>query len=190
VLLSAKIAGDKGYFGEKLAAARQQIIRAWRDRSAHLQPNAPGTDILGSLVVAGQILQQAPADERKVLVLFSDMREFTRHLNFETQSTIPIDAALAKVDEGQLLSLLSHLNKYAERSIKMRAAENRRFPEMARPLESVKTESNWQVRIGSSWGGFNHGGIDEPCKIVSRLRRSPCVLASIEGPKAPVLRTL
>jgi hypothetical protein len=112
VLLSAKTMGDKGYFGEKLAGARQQIIRVWRDRSAHLQPNAPGTDILGSLVVAGQILQQAPHVERKVLVLFSDMREFTRHLNFETQLNIQMDTALAKVDEGRFLPNLKGVDVY------------------------------------------------------------------------------
>jgi hypothetical protein len=112
VLLSAKTTSDKGYFGQKLAAARQQIIHVWHDRSAHLQPNAPGTDILGSLVVAGQVLQQAPAADRKVLVLLSDMREFTRHLNFETQSTIPIDTALAKVDEGRFLPNLKGVDVY------------------------------------------------------------------------------
>jgi len=112
VLLSAKTADDKGYFGERLTAARQQILRVWHERSAHLQPNSAGTDILGSLVVAGQLLQQAPDTQRKVLVLFSDMREFTRHLNFETQSDIPMDAALAKVDEGRFLPNLKGVDIY------------------------------------------------------------------------------
>jgi len=112
VLLSAKTADDKGYFGERLTAARQQILRVWHERSAHLQPNSAGTDILGSLVVAGQLLQQTPDTQRKILVLFSDMREFTRHLNFETQSDIPMDAALAKVDEGRFLPNLKGVDIY------------------------------------------------------------------------------
>lgn len=112
ILLSAKTANDSGYFGEKLAAARREIVRVWRDRAAHLAPTAPGTDILGSLVVAGQLLQQAPDAQRRVLVLFSDMREFTRHLNFETASDIPMDAALAKVDEGRFLANFKGVEVY------------------------------------------------------------------------------
>jgi hypothetical protein len=112
VLLSAKTANDKGYFGERLTAARRQIVHVWRERSANLQPIAPGTDILGSLVVAGQQLQQAPSTRRKVLVLFSDMREFTRHLNFETNSDIPLDEALAKVNEGRFLPDLKGVDAY------------------------------------------------------------------------------
>ena len=113
VLLSAKTADDKGYFGEKLTAARQQIVRVWHERSAHLEPKAPGTDILGSLVVAGQLLQQTPGAQRKVLVVFSDMREFTRHLNFETSSVIPMDAAFAKVEQGKFLADLHGVEVYA-----------------------------------------------------------------------------
>jgi hypothetical protein len=112
VLLSAKTTGDKGYFGEKLGAARQQIIRVWHERSARLQPSSPGTDILGSLVVAGQLLQQAPSAQRKVLAIFSDMREFTRHLNFETSSDISKDTAFAKVNQGKFLPNLKGVEVY------------------------------------------------------------------------------
>jgi hypothetical protein len=112
VLLSAKTTGDKGYFGEKLGAARQQILRVWHERSARLQPSAPGTDILGSLVVAGQLLQQTPNAQRKVLAIFSDMREFTRHLNFETSSSISKDAAFPKVDQGKFLPNLKGVEVY------------------------------------------------------------------------------
>jgi hypothetical protein len=45
VLLSARIASESGYFGEKLAAARQQLENSWRTRSRELAPSYPGTDI-------------------------------------------------------------------------------------------------------------------------------------------------
>jgi hypothetical protein len=38
MLLSASVPNDPGYFGERLGAARRELIRAWKQRSARLQP--------------------------------------------------------------------------------------------------------------------------------------------------------
>lgn len=112
-LLSAKTGSDSGYFGEKLKVAREQLVRAWRERSARLAPASPGTDILGALVVAGQVLQQAPDTDRKILVIFSDMRESTRHLDFESSQTIPTGAALGYVDKEMMWANLKGVVVYA-----------------------------------------------------------------------------
>jgi hypothetical protein len=40
ILLSATISDDQGYFGERLTAARQQLIDVWQKRSAQLEPSA------------------------------------------------------------------------------------------------------------------------------------------------------
>jgi hypothetical protein len=89
ILLSARTSAEAGYFGERLSAARNQLVRAWKARSARLNPDSRRTDILGALRLAGQILAQEPSVSRKTLVIFSDMRQNTRELNLEASSNVP-----------------------------------------------------------------------------------------------------
>ncbi len=89
ILLSATVPDDPGYFGERLSAARHELVRIWKMRSARLQPSFPSTDILGVLSLSSQIFNQQPSNgERKILVLFSDMRNHTRDLDLESPSVV------------------------------------------------------------------------------------------------------
>ena len=63
------IGGDSGYFGEKLASAHQVLQATWQKRSARLACNAQRTDILGTLMVAGQMFQCHPP-ARDELIIF------------------------------------------------------------------------------------------------------------------------
>lgn len=81
-LLRATVAADAGYFGEKLALARQRLETSWKTRSRDLAPSFAGTDLFGAFLVAGQIFQKAGAGRRDVLVVFSDMWQETGDLNF------------------------------------------------------------------------------------------------------------
>jgi hypothetical protein len=96
ILLSARVPGDSGYFGERLAVARSQLIRAWKQRSGHLTPHFQQTDILGALQLANQIFAQQPDAGRRSLVIFSDMRQSTADLDLETPKIVPSFAAVAK----------------------------------------------------------------------------------------------
>ena len=51
-------------------------------------PRSPHTDIIGALFLAGQIFKQQQDSSKKVLVIFSDMRQDTAGLNIESQ-TVP-----------------------------------------------------------------------------------------------------
>lgn len=82
-LLNADIGPDEGYFGERLAAARKALVRAWRARAAKLASTAKGTDIVGALGVASDIFRKEPKGSRMVLAIFSDMRNATKALNLE-----------------------------------------------------------------------------------------------------------
>jgi hypothetical protein len=55
MLLSANVPDDAGYFGERLNAARSQLVQAWKARSSHLDPHFRQTDILGALQLASEI---------------------------------------------------------------------------------------------------------------------------------------
>jgi len=96
ILLSARIPGDPGYFGERLTAARSQLIRAWKQRSNHLAPQFQQTDILGALQLADLILAQQGDVGHKTLVIFSDMRQSTPDLDLEAPKIVPPFAAVAK----------------------------------------------------------------------------------------------
>jgi hypothetical protein len=77
ILLSATVPEDPGYFEERLTAARTELIRAWKGRSQRLQPNFQRTDVLGAPLLASQFFAEQVAARRKVLVIFSDMRNST-----------------------------------------------------------------------------------------------------------------
>jgi len=100
-LLSAQVANDPAYFGERLSAARQQLARACQERSVHLEPTALRTDILGALLVASQLFQDVTDGERKVLVVYSDTRQATPVLNLEAPAVISVNSALRKIGKAE-----------------------------------------------------------------------------------------
>ncbi len=107
ILLSAEIGDDEGYFKERLANARQQLVRAWRKRCAHLEPTFKQTDIVGALLLASQLFQESPNTNRKLLVIFSDMRQNTHDLDLETPQTIGVEGALSNAQRKNLLANLT-----------------------------------------------------------------------------------
>jgi hypothetical protein len=84
ILLSATIPADPGFFGERLSAARSELVRSWTVRSANLEPRYRSTDIVGALLLAGQIFDQYADTSKKILVIFSDMRQGTPGLDLES----------------------------------------------------------------------------------------------------------
>lgn len=96
ILLSARVGDDPGYFGERLAAARRQLVATWKHRSAMLQPEFKYTDIVGVLLIAGQLFDASPKASRKILVIFSDMRHYTRELDVESPGVVPPLAVLER----------------------------------------------------------------------------------------------
>jgi hypothetical protein len=111
ILLSADVSGDEGYFKERLAAARRKVAGAWTERAARLTPAFPRTDILGGLLVAGDLFKQTP-HARNILIIFSDMRQQTLALALESRGAIPADRLLAKVEEERLLAVLQGVEVY------------------------------------------------------------------------------
>lgn len=95
ILMQTHVPDDAGYFGEQLTAARNQLVRAWKLRSAHLDARFPQTDIVGALQLAAQIFAQHPNSWRKTLILFSDMRQSTPELNIESPKIVPSFPTLA-----------------------------------------------------------------------------------------------
>ena len=95
ILVSATIPADPGYFGERLKAARSQLVSAWKTRSAKLSPHYPQTDILGALLLTKQIFDQHGNAARRTLIIYSDMRQSTRELNLEDVKRPPTLAQVA-----------------------------------------------------------------------------------------------
>jgi hypothetical protein len=96
ILMSARIPDDAGYFGERLAAARNQLVHAWKQRGGHLTPRFQQTDLLGALQLAGDIFTQQPDDSHRTLVIFSDMRQSTPELDLEAAKIAPAFATVAR----------------------------------------------------------------------------------------------
>jgi len=113
LLLSASMAPDAGYFGEQLASARRRLEASWKNRSRDLSPSSPGTDLFGAFLVASQIFRKAGAGRRDVLVVFSDMWQETRDLDFGRAPYLCGSGAIEKVRTGGLLSNLRDTDVYA-----------------------------------------------------------------------------
>jgi hypothetical protein len=105
-LLKATVAPEAGYFGEKLASARQRLETSWKTRSRDLAPSFPGTDLFGAFLVASQIFQEAGAGKRDVLVVFSDMWQETRELRFGRMTRGCAPRTMEKVRAQKLLANL------------------------------------------------------------------------------------
>lgn len=88
ILLSATVPADTGYFGERLAFARSELVRAWKFRSSKLTASFPETDILGAIALAEQIFSHYASANRELLI-YSDMRNSTPELNLETGILAP-----------------------------------------------------------------------------------------------------
>lgn len=114
IILSAELTGDEGYFKERLANGRVALMHAWQERSALLAPRCPQTDILGALFVASEVFRDSPEDDRKVVVVLSDMRQATRALNVEHQPVVRADTALRQVANNKLFADLQGVDVYAE----------------------------------------------------------------------------
>jgi len=93
MLLSASLADDPGYFGERLALGRAALLRKWREYSQGLRPIYPQTDIVGGLMVASQVFADQSKTSHKVLVIFSDMKNDTEDLTLDSLLRTPRAAA-------------------------------------------------------------------------------------------------
>lgn len=110
ILLSADIGDDAGYFGEKLANARKQLVGSWQRRIEHLQSGFQHTDIVGALLVADQLFHEKPIGWREELVILSDMRQNTADLDLEAPVKLDARAALAQTEEKGLIARLENVD--------------------------------------------------------------------------------
>jgi hypothetical protein len=87
MLLSARITDDPGHFGERLQAARAELVQIWKRRTAQLKPQSQYTDILGVLALAEQVFRES-SEGRHLLIILSDMRHHTRALDLESGNLV------------------------------------------------------------------------------------------------------
>ncbi|MGA2592665.1 MAG: hypothetical protein ABSH32_22365 [Bryobacteraceae bacterium] len=113
ILLSAEVSPDPGFFGERLIAARRDLLRTWRERAVRLKPDARGSDIFGALLLAAELFRRGPPGSRNVLALYSDMRHVTPILDLETPPVIPVKSTLKTAAEHGLVADLAGVAVYA-----------------------------------------------------------------------------
>jgi hypothetical protein len=112
VLLDRDIPLDKGplQFLDQVTLSKTRAASELR-KLASLSPHAiPRTDIFGALILSADILRASP--RRKVLVVFSDMRESSATLDFEHEKTIAKRTTLATVEKEGLVPRLHGVDVY------------------------------------------------------------------------------
>lgn len=112
VILGASLGTDPGFFGEKLAHCRQEIVRARKARCVRLKTTANQTDILGALVLAGELFAERPNAPQKMLIVYSNMRQATAELNLERNKRFQRSAVVVHVKAMGLIEDLSNVQAY------------------------------------------------------------------------------
>jgi hypothetical protein len=82
-----------------------RLVRAWKARGAKLDALYRSTDIIGTLLLAEQIYTQQSRQERKILVIYSDMRNSTADLDLEFHATLPSFSRINKRHEIPIANL-------------------------------------------------------------------------------------
>ena len=112
VLLSAQLDANEGYFHERIANARHELLRAWQKRCATLVSRSQQTDLLGALIVASQLFH-SQTGRTNMLVILSDMRHDTRSLNLARFPQVPAGATLRRIQAAHLVADLKGVEVYA-----------------------------------------------------------------------------
>lgn len=105
VLLEARTAADRGSFSNRLTAARRTLVSEWMKRAQSLKPSYNETDVLGAFLYAGEVFARSDG-ERKVLLVLSDVRNYTPELDLETPKVIDVDKSLKQVEKQRLFAAL------------------------------------------------------------------------------------
>ncbi len=106
ILLQAVLSPDEGYFKERLARGRHQLVAAWQKKAETLQANAPQTDLLGAFMIASELFRKSPSGTYKMLIIFSDMRNSLPPVDFEQPIGLNISALMKGVASAGLLANL------------------------------------------------------------------------------------
>jgi hypothetical protein len=112
VLLDREVPGDKGplLFQDRTALAKARMADELK-RVSLIKPSYQHTDIFGILAIAADVLQ-GPTGSRKVLVIFSDMRNSTNDLDLERPATVSVREALRKAEQRHLVMHLTGVELY------------------------------------------------------------------------------
>ena len=102
LLMEGQVSTNKGAFGEVVARDKLNLVQAWK--KLHLKPMAKMTDIFGALSLGSNLFNHR--ERKKQLILFSDMRHYTREMDLETPSVINKDSEIKRVIEKGYLAPL------------------------------------------------------------------------------------
>jgi hypothetical protein len=101
ILIEGEFSGEKGVFGEVAAREKVNLLKKWR--GLNLQPISDTTDVIGALFLAPILFR---TDERR-LIVFSDLRHYTRGFDLETPSIINVERFLQIAKQKGLVADLS-----------------------------------------------------------------------------------
>jgi hypothetical protein len=93
-------------FIDRIAIARTKFAAQIQTMGKSVEPKFPKTDILGFLMLASQLFQEA-GQHQLILIVLSDMRQSSPPLDIEQVRVVPVATALSIVKERQLLADLS-----------------------------------------------------------------------------------
>ena len=147
-----------------------------------LQPQFTQTDLLGAMFIVSQSFGQAPPAVRKLLIVFSDMRQSTADLDLEHIAVSNTDVLLKKATHNSGVPDLSGVEVYAlgvdsagityDRWRGIRNFWTEVFREGRKPT-SRRTQFSGSCRSGGIAHRFHRR--DVTCGVVTRRSWSKCI---------------
>ncbi len=113
MLLDVRIPKDRGPLAmiDQVAIARGRYAAEMNRIGRASPPRYPQTDVIGFMLIAADLLQQAP-QARKVLVVFSDMRHSAPQPDIETPRVVPVEMAMRMVEGQNQIADLRNVEVY------------------------------------------------------------------------------
>jgi hypothetical protein len=148
VLLDMRVTTSGGWMQQDLKTARRQLTAAWAQTAARLAPMYSGSDVMGTLLYAVELLNISPG-RPGTLISFSDGRQ-TRSINLEGDAPLSPPAAARR---AKALGLVANIP--GSRTFFLGASTAGKSPIYWNSLRDFWRA--WTAQSGASLGGYSVG---------------------------------
>ncbi len=180
VLIDSTVTTSGGWMQQDLRNARKRLLAMWTQTSAGLAPTYSGSDVLGTILYAIEVLGLSPV-RPGTLVSFTDGRQ-TRGIDLETDPPMAVDQAARRAKDLGLVA-----NIAGSRMFFFGASTTGKSPAHWNTLRDFWR--TWTAMTGAALGTYSIGR--DVCPVTSLCTAGAAMaIATPAAPAAPAAPTL
>ena len=104
ILFDRRMPPERGYLGFELQAAREKVVAEWREIVPGIEQPYRHTDLFGLFALLPYLCDVSGSE--LTLLVFSDLRQSTKELDFEKVSAIPVTRTLDRLKKADQIPSL------------------------------------------------------------------------------------